>query len=161
MSKKYIGVLTVSIASSFICKRTLTHTLISPKPRFGDCSWDDVYSSLVLLFLCCIRNTGGGSLFLLCQVNQIAHNSLFQMPSKLVFAGSRRLIILHENNTSRIQIHMIIFRIEDTEASYHVIKLWLRYPWQWGGVKKQSCSTFNEHAVIYDTFGSNEDLTRS
>lgn len=147
MSKKYIEVLTVSIASSFICKRTLTHTLISLKPRFGDCSWDDVYSSLVLLFLCCIRNTGGGS--------------LFKMPSKLVFAGSRRLIILHENNISRIQIHMIIFRIEDAEASYHVIKLWLRYPWQWGGVTKQNCSTFNEHAVIYDTFGLNEDLTRS
>ena len=109
MSKKYIGVLTVSIASSFICKRTLTHTLISPKPkpRFGDCSRNDVYSSLVLLFLCCIRNTGGGSLLLLCQVNQIAYNSLFKMPSKLVFAGSRRLILimLHEYNTSRIQIH--------------------------------------------------------
>ena len=100
MSKKYIGVLTVSIASSFICKRTLTHTLISPKPklRFGDCSRNDVYSSLVLLFLCCIRNTGCGSLLLLCQVNQIAYDSLFKMPSKLVFAGSHRLnlIMLYE-----------------------------------------------------------------
>ena len=127
MSKKYIGVLTVSIASSFICKRTLTHTLISPNLSFGfgDCSRNDVYSSLVILFLCCIRYTGGGSLLLLCQVNQIAHNSLFKMPSKLVFAGSCRLILimLYENNTSRIQIHMIIFRIEDAEASYHVIKL--------------------------------------